>query len=114
VEKIEYWAVVWGTAVMILIGLLLWAHDWTLAWLPKSTIDFATTVHWYEAVLATLAVLIWHLYSVVFDPDVYPMESAWLTGRSVRQREEETADAPGASQEPAIDAPTPNPTEQEK
>jgi cytochrome b subunit of formate dehydrogenase len=114
VEKIEYWAVVWGAAVMILSGVLLWAHDWTLAWLPKSTIDFATAVHWYEAVLATLAVLVWHLYSVIFDPDVYPMESAWLTGRSVRQRGHGTADASITTQEPVPDATTLSPKEQEK
>ena len=25
--------------------------------------------------------LIWHLYGVLFDPDVYPMEKDWITGR---------------------------------
>ena len=85
IEKAEYWAVVWGAVVMIVTGLVLWANRFILAWLPKSVLDFATTVHFYEAVLAALAVVIWHLYSVIFDPDVYPMETAWLTGRSVKR-----------------------------
>ena len=34
----------------------------------------------YEAVLATLAILVWHLYFVIFNPDVYPMNLSWLTG----------------------------------
>ncbi len=53
-------------------------------WSWRNQTTFA--VHFYEAVLATLAVVVWHLYSVIFDPDVYPMETAWLTGRSVTRR----------------------------
>lgn len=85
VEKAEYWAVVWGSAVMIVSGLMLWANDLMLRWLPKSMLDIATSVHFYEAVLATLAILVWHFYSVIFDPDVYPMDTAWLTGRGARK-----------------------------
>jgi cytochrome b subunit of formate dehydrogenase len=84
VEKVEYWAVVWGGAVMVLTGVLLWATDFILAWLPKTILDVATTIHLYEAILATLAVLIWHFYSVIFDPDVYPLDAALLTGFSTR------------------------------
>jgi cytochrome b subunit of formate dehydrogenase len=87
VEKVEYWAVVWGALIMAVTGILLWANTFFLAWLPKLILDLATTVHFYEAVLAALAILVWHLYSAIFDPDVYPMETAWLTGRSVKRRE---------------------------
>jgi cytochrome b subunit of formate dehydrogenase len=87
VEKAEYWAVVWGTAIMAITGIALWAVNFTLRWLPKSWLDVATAIHFYEAVLATLSILVWHFYFVIFDPEVYPMDSAWLTGRSVRLRE---------------------------
>jgi hypothetical protein len=80
----EYWAVVWGGVVMALTGLMLWANNVTLTWLPKSALDFATAVHFYEAVLATLAIVVWHFYTVIFDPDVYPLETAFLTGVSVK------------------------------
>jgi hypothetical protein len=73
---------------MGLTGLLLWANNWALRWLPKSVIDVATAMHFYEAILAALAILVWHLYSVIFDPDVYPLETAFLDGLSVRQRPE--------------------------
>ncbi len=85
IEKAEYWAVVWGTGLMAVTGALLWANNWMLAWLPKVWLDFMVTVHLYEAILATLAIAVWHLYGVIFDPDVYPMDTAWLTGRSVRR-----------------------------
>jgi cytochrome b subunit of formate dehydrogenase len=81
-EKMEYWAFVWGTGIMAASGLLLWFENWSLSLFPTWVIDAATAIHWYEAILATLAILVWHLYMVVFDPDVYPMDRAWWTGRA--------------------------------
>ena len=48
---------------------------------PKGVLDVALVVHFWEAWLATLAVAVWHLYSTVFHPNVYPMNPSWLTGR---------------------------------
>jgi cytochrome b subunit of formate dehydrogenase len=87
VEKAEYWAVVWGAVIMISTGLLLWANNLVLRLLPKSWLDVATSVHFYEAVLATLAIVVWHFYTAIFDPDVYPLDTAFLTGITVRKRE---------------------------
>jgi cytochrome b subunit of formate dehydrogenase len=85
VEKLEYWALVWGSVIMVVTGILLWTNNLMLRWLPKLALDLATSVHFYEAVLATLAIVVWHFYFVIFDPDVYPMDSAWLTGKSPRK-----------------------------
>ncbi len=81
VEKAEYWALVWGTVVMVATGFLLWYDNWWVKYLPKGFLDVALVVHFYEAWLATLAILIWHFYSVLFHPGVYPMNPSWLTGR---------------------------------
>ena len=86
VEKAEYWAVVWGAVIMISTGLLLWANNLVLRLLPKSWLDVATSIHFYEAVLATLAIVVWHFYTAIFDPDVYPLDTAFLTGITVRKR----------------------------
>ncbi|MCX8107881.1 MAG: cytochrome b/b6 domain-containing protein, partial [Verrucomicrobiae bacterium] len=80
VEKIEYWAVVWGVTVMVLTGLALWFKVEVTRIVPRWVVDVAATIHFYEAVLATLAVIVWHLYHVIFGPDVYPMNWAWLDG----------------------------------
>jgi cytochrome b subunit of formate dehydrogenase len=88
VEKAEYWAVVWGAVVMISTGLLLWANNLVLRLLPKSWLDVATSVHFYEALLATLAIVVWHFYPVIFDPDVYPLNTAFLTGITVKKQEQ--------------------------
>jgi cytochrome b subunit of formate dehydrogenase len=80
-EKLEYWAFLWGTAIMTLSGFLLWFNNFALRHFPKWVSDAATAVHWYEALLATFSILLWHFYAVIFDPLVYPMDLAWLTGK---------------------------------
>lgn len=81
VEKMEYWAFLWGTFVMAVSGFLLWFNSFALRHFPKWTTDAATAIHYYEALLATFSILIWHMYGVIFDPDVYPMDLSWLNGR---------------------------------
>jgi formate dehydrogenase gamma subunit len=80
-EKMEYWAFLWGTAVMTVSGFLLWFNNFTLRHFPKWMTDAATAVHWYEALLATFSILLWHFYMVIFDPLVYPMDLSWLNGK---------------------------------
>jgi len=86
IEKAEYWAVVWGAVVMIATGVTLWANNLAMRLLPKNWLDIATSIHFFEAVLATLAILVWHFYSIIFDPDVYPLNTAFLTGYSVKKK----------------------------
>ena len=66
--------------VMAVSGFILWFNDLALRYFPKWVSDAATAVHYYEAILATLSILIWHMYTVVFDPEVYPMDRSWITG----------------------------------
>jgi cytochrome b subunit of formate dehydrogenase len=80
-EKAEYWALVWGTALMGLTGIMLWAKVWVGDLFARWWVDVATAVHFYEAILATLAIVVWHFYQVFFDPDVYPMNWAWWDGK---------------------------------
>ncbi len=81
IEKAEYWALIWGSVVMAVTGFMLWFENVTLRFLAKWMLDLATIVHYYEAWLATLSILVWHLYFVIFNPDVYPMNWTWLTGK---------------------------------
>ncbi len=107
-EKMEYISLMWGMVVMALTGGILWLENFALRYFPKWVTDVATVIHFYEAVLATLAILVWHFYFVIFDPVVYPMDTAWLTGRahpgrSLERRAElhAAADPALAKQEPA-------------
>jgi cytochrome b subunit of formate dehydrogenase len=89
VEKVEYWAALWGTIITAVTGLLLWFENFTLTWLPGWVPEAATVLHFLEAILATLAIAVWHFYFVIFDPAVYPMDTAWLTGKPPFSRAEE-------------------------
>lgn len=63
-EKVEYWSLIWGTIVMIATGFMLWNPVATARFLPGEFIPAAQVVHGGEALLAILAVLVWHFYSV--------------------------------------------------
>jgi cytochrome b subunit of formate dehydrogenase len=80
-EKAEYWALVWGSFVMIVTGAMLIFTETVLRLWPKVWHDVAQVIHYYEAVLATLAIIVWHFYWVIFDPKEYPMNPAWLIGK---------------------------------
>ena len=63
-EKMEYWAFVWGTALMAVTGFMLWNPIVTAKFMPGSFIPAAKAAHGGEALLAVLAIIVWHLYWV--------------------------------------------------
>jgi cytochrome b subunit of formate dehydrogenase len=63
-EKMEYWAFVWGTALMAVTGFMLWNPIATAKFMPGSFIPAAKAAHGGEALLAVLAVIVWHFYWV--------------------------------------------------
>ncbi|MFZ0546110.1 MAG: cytochrome b/b6 domain-containing protein [Candidatus Promineifilaceae bacterium] len=84
-EKFEYWALVWGTGVMIVTGFMLWNPIATTKILPGQIIPAAMAAHGGEALLAVLAIIIWHMYNVHlkhFNPSMF-------TGKMPRHQMEE-------------------------
>lgn len=94
VEKAEYWALVWGSGIMIATGGLLWLANLSMRWLPKWVLDVAVTIHFYEAVLATLAILVWHFYFTIFDPEHYPLNLSIFTGKEAEKKKVHPAEEP--------------------
>jgi len=88
-EKMEYWAVVWGTIIMGGTGLAIWFKMDVTRFLPRWLVDVGLTIHYYEAVLACLAIIVWHFYHVIFDPDVYPLNLACWDGNVSEHWQEE-------------------------
>ncbi|MFI5339610.1 MAG: formate dehydrogenase subunit gamma [Candidatus Methylomirabilales bacterium] len=81
VEKFDYWAVYWGMVIMIGSGLILWFLETSLQFLPKFAADIAREAHSDEGLLATLAIIIWHFYNVHLNPEHFPMNRTFLTGK---------------------------------
>lgn len=63
-EKAEYWAFVWGAVVMGFTGFLMWNPITSARILPGEIIPAAKAAHGGEALLAVLAIIVWHMYGV--------------------------------------------------
>ena len=83
-EKIEYWSLLWGSVLMIVTGFMLWNPIATTNIVPGEFVPAAKTAHSAEALLAVLAVLIWHFYSV----HVKTFNRSMFTGRMTREQME--------------------------
>ncbi len=80
-EKAEYWALIWGTIVMGVTGFILWFPTIVGNWAPTWLIKVSELIHFYEAILASLAILVWHWFFVIFHPHEYPMSLTWMDGK---------------------------------
>jgi cytochrome b subunit of formate dehydrogenase len=80
-EKVEYWSLFLGTITMGVTGILMWFYVPFGRLLSDWGVSFARSWHFWEAVVASLAIVIWHFYHVIFDPDVAPMNWAWRDGK---------------------------------
>jgi cytochrome b subunit of formate dehydrogenase len=84
VEKAEYWAFVWGAVLMGLTGFMMWNPINTARFLPGDLIPAAKAAHGGEALLAVLAILVWHFYSV----HIKTFSKAMFTGKLTREQME--------------------------
>ena len=85
-EKLEYWALIWGGIIMVATGFMLWNPLITTRFLPGQFIPAAKAAHGGEAVLAVLAIIVWHFYNV----HLKTFNTSMFTGRlSKHQMEEE-------------------------
>ncbi|MFN8412147.1 MAG: cytochrome b/b6 domain-containing protein [Anaerolineales bacterium] len=80
-EKMEYWAFVWGAAVMGVTGFLMWNPITATKFLPGEFIPAAKAAHGGEAVLAVLAIIIWHMYGV----HIKRFNKAMFTGKQTEE-----------------------------
>ncbi len=65
-EKAEYWALIWGVAIMGITGFMMWNPIFTTKLLPGEIIPAAKAAHGGEALLAVMAIVVWHMYGVHF------------------------------------------------
>ncbi len=81
IEKFEYYAVAWGSLIMLVTGVCLWFPVEATILFPRWVLDIIRVVHGFEAILAFMAIIIWHMYNVHLHPEVFPMSRIWINGR---------------------------------
>ncbi|HRI57513.1 MAG TPA: hypothetical protein PK170_10495, partial [Anaerolineae bacterium] len=84
-EKIEYWAVVWGTILMTITGYVLWNPVLTTQFLPGEVVPAAKIAHGMEAVLAVLSIITWHFYFVHLKLFNKSMFTGYLTEEQMEE-----------------------------
>jgi cytochrome b subunit of formate dehydrogenase len=88
-EKAEYLALIWGVIVMGSSGVILWWPEFFMRFLPAWIFETSEVIHYYEAWLATLSIIVWHWFFVVYHPEKYPMDVTWTNGKmSLKDLEE--------------------------
>ena len=89
-HMVEYWSVVWGTLLMGVTGLILLFPVVATKYLPGVAITASRVAHSYEALLAFLAIALWHLYNTHLASEAFPMDTSIFTGRisAEKMREE--------------------------
>lgn len=85
-QKAEYWALVWGTVLMTVTGFVLWFPVIATSWLPSWSVRVCEVIHFYEAILAVAAIIIWHFYFVIVSPREFPMSWSWISGKMPRHK----------------------------
>lgn len=80
-QKFEYWGMVVGSAVMVVSGLVLYFPLLFAEYLPGQFIPVAKAAHTYEAMMALLTIVIWHMYGAHLNPDCFPIDKSIFTGR---------------------------------
>ena len=99
-EKVEYWSLLWGTVIMVITGFALWNPIATARFLPGQAIPAALAAHGGEALLAVLAIVVWHGYGVHLRHFNRSMFTGSLSEEEMRQEhplelEERRADPTG-------------------
>jgi cytochrome b subunit of formate dehydrogenase len=79
-EKFDYWAVLWGTALMGAAGLILWFPVPASRFLPGSIFNLALFVHGAEATLAIGFIFVVHFFNGHLRPGKFPMDLVIFTG----------------------------------
>jgi formate dehydrogenase subunit gamma len=80
-QKVEYWALIWGLLVMGGTGLILLFPLVVTRYLPGVFIPAAKVAHGYEAILAFLAIITWHLYNAHLSSEAFPLDTSIFTGK---------------------------------
>jgi len=80
-EKLDFWSVFWGIAIIGATGLVLWFPEAATLVMPAWVINVSAIVHGHEALLAVVFIFTFHVFHASLRPDKFPMDPMFFTGR---------------------------------
>ena len=84
-EKVEYWALWWGAFVMGLTGIIQWFPAFVTQILPGVAVPMARIVHMLEAILAVLAIAIWHAYHTMIKERNFSIFTGYMSEHEMEE-----------------------------
>ena len=85
-QKFEYWGLIFGGFIMAASGFILYFPIVISRVLPAELIPVAKVTHSYEALLALLIVVVWHIAGALLTPESFPMDTSIFTGRISKEK----------------------------
>jgi cytochrome b subunit of formate dehydrogenase len=85
-QKVDYWAVMFGMQSMGITGLIMCFPEFFAGILPGYFINIAGHFHFHEAVLAVMYIGVVHMSDTHLVPDIFPLEKTIFTGKIERSR----------------------------
>jgi cytochrome b subunit of formate dehydrogenase len=84
-EKVDYWAVFWGMAIIGFSGYSMWFAPFFAKFLPGRWFNIALLVHGEEALLAVGFIFTIHFFNGHLRPGSFPMDLTIFTGRQTER-----------------------------
>lgn len=84
-DKVDYWAVFWGMAIIGFSGYAMWFAPFFARFIPGSWLNIALLIHGEEALLAVGFIFTIHFFNTHLRPDSFPMDMVIFTGRQTEE-----------------------------
>jgi formate dehydrogenase subunit gamma len=85
-QKFEYWGLIFGGFIMAGTGFILFFPIAVSRLLPAELIPVAKITHSYEALLALLIVVVWHIAGALLTPESFPMDTSIFSGKISKEK----------------------------
>jgi cytochrome b subunit of formate dehydrogenase len=84
-EKLDYWGVFWGMAIIGISGYAMWFAPAFARLFPGSWLNVALLIHGEEALLAVGYIFVVHFFNEHLRPQNFPMDVTIFTGAQTHE-----------------------------
>lgn len=85
-QKMEYWMLAAGIAVLGITGLIQWFPSLITRYLPGNTIPIARLAHSLQAVLSVSIIIVWHMYNAVIKEGNSSIFDGFMTEKDIKEK----------------------------